>query len=147
MSKRGQVKSRQVDEIITLYCQSVPISIISKMYRQGRPTIYKVLERNEFSLHTQIHRVIPEECLDDLVDLYNLGYSTTAISEYIGCPISVIVRQLDEHGIDRRGFTDRKTKSHGLPPVLDTIDDEEWVATATVPDIIERMKALAEEHK
>ena len=147
MSRRGQLSNAQINEIIDLYYKSVPISKISEMFRQGRPTIYKVLKLNEITLHDELVRYIPEEYADDIVELYQLGYSTNMICEYLGCPLSVITKYLDRAGVARRDLVESKALLRQIPIMVDTIDDEEWIAVATIPEIIAKMKELARSAK
>lgn len=106
-----------------------------------------MLESNEFSLHNQIHRVIPDDCLHSITELYILGYSSVQISEYLGCSISIVNTQLSRDGVSRRTRRESKMFTGKMPVIVDTIEDEDWIATASVSEIIEKMKSAVIENE
>lgn len=140
---RGKIPESQIEGIINEYCKGMSVSQIARLYLKSRQGIYRMLAKNEFSLHTNIRRNIPDECLPELVKLYELGYSTTQICEYVGCTISVVDRQLRLAGIDKRERISSRAVAKQMPAVIDTIEDEDWAATATVQEVIDRMKEMA----
>lgn len=135
----GRFTPEQINEIIDEYVSGGSITQMAIKYKRRRNCIYRVLCKNGFDTHIDKIREIPTSCLNQIPKLYELGYSVPQICEYLGCPSSIVDKQLRLAGIIKRYKYDSKAIADQMPFIADTIDDEDWLLDASVEEIIEKM--------
>lgn len=132
--------SEKVNYVVEHYHKGIPVSKISSKTQISISSIYRILSKHGFEVHTDIKRKIPPKYWNGIAELYNLGYSTNVIGEYLGNSPSGIAHILEMVGTEFRNRRDSRLISNTIPRMFETVGDDEWLLNAEISEIIEKMR-------
>lgn len=127
--RKTELDSKQIIQLIEKYQRGQPIKMICNEYNRGRNTIYRILRNNNISTHNKTPnktlKNIPQEEIDQIIQLYQDGYNSTEIGLTFGTSHDFILSVLKKFSNEDTSRAKRIRKFHPNEEWFDNIDCEE----------------------